>query len=71
MVDWLNELREGIIEAYSGIIQGLKGDDPNNPSQDIVLLEPHLQFIIQFITIISADTSKNDTIIGVSAGLIG
>uniref|UniRef100_A0A0A9X169 Importin subunit beta n=3 Tax=Lygus hesperus TaxID=30085 RepID=A0A0A9X169_LYGHE len=69
--DWLNELREGIIEAYSGIIQGLKGDDPNSPSPDLALLEPHIPYIVQFITVIASDSSKQDANIVACAGLIG
>ena len=30
MVDYINELREGCLEAYTGIVQGLKGDDEKN-----------------------------------------
>jgi hypothetical protein len=26
MIDYLNELREGCLEAYTGMVQGLKGD---------------------------------------------
>ncbi len=26
MIDYVNELREGCLEGYTGIVQGLKGD---------------------------------------------
>ena len=33
MIDYINELREGCLEAYTGIIQGLKGDVENKISR--------------------------------------
>ena len=26
MIDYLNELRDGCLESYTGMVQGLKGD---------------------------------------------
>ncbi|CAH1388967.1 unnamed protein product [Nezara viridula] len=73
MVDWLNELREGIVEAYSGIIQGLKGEDNNTAVSvaNLALLEPHIPVMAQFLTCISRDTSKQDKVLAGSAGLVG
>uniref|UniRef100_A0A1B6BYM1 Importin N-terminal domain-containing protein n=1 Tax=Clastoptera arizonana TaxID=38151 RepID=A0A1B6BYM1_9HEMI len=70
MVDYLNELREGVFEAYTGIIQGLKGDNPT-PHPDVLLLEPHLPYIIQFITLVANDIDRADCNTAASAGLIG
>lgn len=70
MLDYLNELREGIFEAYTGIIQGLKGDGAT-PNPDIQLLEPHVPFIIQFITMVACDTDRAESNIAACAGLIG
>ncbi|EEB16196.1 importin beta, putative [Pediculus humanus corporis] len=62
MVDYLNELREGVLAAYAGIVLALKGDG-QTPSNDVFLLEPHLPYIIQFICKISEDTEKPDSIL--------
>jgi importin subunit beta-1 len=70
MVDYLNELREGVLEAFTGIVQGLKGDG-NSPSQDVLLLEPHVIFIVQFITVVAQDTDHSDGNVAASAGLVG
>lgn len=35
MIDYLNELREGCLESYTGIIQGLKGDQ-TEPNRNIL-----------------------------------
>ena len=44
-VDYLNELRESCLEAYTGIIQGLKGD-AEQPSGTIYHFIPLLSLSI-------------------------
>lgn len=70
MIDYLNELREGVLDAYTGIIQGLKGAG-NTPHMDVMLLEGHIPFIVNFLTVIAQDTEKSDSIIAVAAGVVG
>ncbi|XP_063242784.1 importin subunit beta-1 isoform X2 [Bacillus rossius redtenbacheri] len=70
MIDYLNELREGVLEAYVGIVQGLKGDGPA-PSQDVLLLEPHVAFIVQFVTVVAQDVDKSEGNVAACAGLVG
>lgn len=70
MCEYLNELRESVLEAYTGIIQGLKGGD-KIPNPDVKLMEPHVSSIIQFVVTIAQDPEINDAIIAIMAGLIG
>lgn len=70
MVDYLNELREGVLDAYTGIIQGLKGDGPT-PSPDVAIIEPHIPFIVQFITVVAQDNDHSDGTVAVAAGIVG
>ncbi|XP_054707548.1 importin subunit beta-1-like [Uloborus diversus] len=70
MIEYVNELREGCLEAYTGIIQGLKGDQ-TTPSSEVAVLQPHVPYIIQFITHIAQDPEHSDATIATSAGVIG
>lgn len=42
MIDYCNELRDGCLEAYTGIIQGLKSADNHIPGQRPVLDDLHI-----------------------------
>jgi len=69
MLDYLNELREGCLEAYTGIIQGLKGDGQGPSELDSV--KDHVAYIVQFITVVARDSEHSDASVAASAGLIG
>mmetsp|Transcript_2708 Transcript_2708/g.8506 ORF Transcript_2708/g.8506 Transcript_2708/m.8506 type:complete len:866 (-) Transcript_2708:480-3077(-) len=70
LVDYLNVLREGILEAYTGIIQGLKDGD----KQTLVTHSPALNNVFGFIIRIADDAKLNkadDTVVTHAIGLIG
>merc|ERR1712036_328 len=72
MIDYLNELREGCLEAYTGIIQGLKGDGSGGDgAHDLAIVQPHVAYIVQFITVVARDSEHSDASVAASAGLIG
>jgi len=78
MLDYLCELREGVLEAYTGIVQGLRGDQregsgiPTGPvTMELALIEPHLPFMFQFVCEIGKDAYRSDGNIAACAGLIG
>ncbi|XP_053666618.1 importin subunit beta [Anopheles marshallii] len=70
MIDYLNELRESVLEAYTGIVQGLKGSD-KTPLEDVTALLPNVPFIISYIISIAKDSELSDGNIAIAAGLIG
>ena len=65
MVEYGNLLREGILEAYTGMAQGLK--DGNNAA----LLNPYLEGIFGFLEAIHNDSEKSDGVVRGAVGLIG
>lgn len=67
MVDYLNELRESILNAYSGIVQGMVSD--NNT---ISPLEAHIPFISSFVSLVALDPGyNNDDVICAGVALVG
>ncbi|KAL3822557.1 hypothetical protein ACHAXA_007668 [Cyclostephanos tholiformis] len=67
LIDYVNLLREGILEAYTGIVQGLK--DGNRTD----LLLPYVDAILSFLEMLASDR-KNDydnEVLGKAVGLVG
>eukprot|EP00567_Pseudictyota_dubia_P000409 CAMPEP_0197465044 /NCGR_PEP_ID=MMETSP1175-20131217/64336_1 /TAXON_ID=1003142 /ORGANISM="Triceratium dubium, Strain CCMP147" /LENGTH=870 /DNA_ID=CAMNT_0043001049 /DNA_START=88 /DNA_END=2700 /DNA_ORIENTATION=+ len=65
LIDYVNSLREGILEAYTGIIQGLK--DGNR----IDLLVPYVEAVFGFLDVLATDSTRDDEVLSKAVGLIG
>lgn len=65
LVDYLNQLREGILESYTGIIQGLRSDDS---SESFV---PYANHAINFIGFVYNDPNKSESVTRSSLGVLG
>lgn len=63
MVEYLNELRESICDAYTGMVQGLGGGN--------AMVEAHLPFILEFIKTVGTDDDTNDNTLCTCVGLVG
>lgn len=70
MRDYMRTLRESVLEAYTGIVQGLKGTD-KTPSQDISLIQNQVQYIVKYIAKAAADPDLSESTMTSCAGLIG
>lgn len=70
MRDYMRTLRESVFEAYTGIVQGLKGTD-KQPSQDIGLIQHQVQFIVKYIVKAAQDPELSESTMTSCAGLIG
>jgi len=70
-VDYLNQLRESCLEAYTMILQGFKGPNNTGISPDAEILNTQIPYIIGFIEKVYADNHPSDGLLGAAAGLIG
>ena len=73
MVEYLNILRESILEACTGIIQGLNGDPERNIPSKAHLLQPYADPILQFVGTIATEVKAQpgDVTTAVIKGAVG
>ncbi|KAL3536556.1 hypothetical protein ACH5RR_005017 [Cinchona calisaya] len=64
MVDYGNQLRRSIFEAYSGILQGFK-----NSKADLLL--PHVPHLLQFIELVAKDQHRDDGVTKAAVAVLG
>ncbi|KAG7087450.1 hypothetical protein E1B28_013416 [Marasmius oreades] len=65
LVDYVAQLREGILEAYTGIVTGFK------KSEKVALLVPYAQSILELIQRCLADEERSDSLAKLCYGLLG
>ncbi|PKA64707.1 Transportin-1 [Apostasia shenzhenica] len=65
MLDYTNQLRNGILEAYTGIFQGFK----NSPKSQLLL--PYSPHILQFLDSLYNEKDMDDTVMKNAIGVLG
>ncbi|MCD7461772.1 Importin subunit beta-1 [Datura stramonium] len=65
MLDYTNLLRNGILEAYSGIFQGFK----NSPKTQLLI--PYAPHILQFLDSIYMEKDMDDVVMKTAIGVLG
>ena len=78
----MSVLREGILEAYTGIVTAFKGTDQGMPSTQpnkhvthppvlVRLLQPHIQDILELVKAALLDENHGEPVYGLAYGIIG
>jgi importin subunit beta-1 len=66
LVEYLNQLREGIFEAYTGIIQGLRTDGMADPH-----FANYAEHVIHFVGFVFSDNSRTESVTRGAVGVLG
>ena len=65
LVEYVGLLREGILEAYTGIVSGFK----NTPKVEALL--PHVPAILELVNRCLVDSEKTESTVKLAVGLVG
>ena len=66
MIDYNNALRNGIFEAYAGMLQGFKED-----KSKIALLMQHAEFVLAFVEEVHKDADRDEAVTRAMVGVMG
>ena len=66
MIDYNNALRNGIFEAYAGMLQGFKKD-----KSKIALLMQHAEFVLSFVEEVTKDADRDEALTRAMVGVMG
>ncbi|KAL6987881.1 Importin subunit beta-1 [Sarracenia purpurea var. burkii] len=64
MVEYGNQLRRSILEAYSGILQGFKNSKPD-------LMVPYAAHLLQFVELICRDRQREESVTKAAVAVLG
>eukprot|EP00928_Gymnodinium_smaydae_P086879 TRINITY_DN71288_c0_g1_i1.p1 TRINITY_DN71288_c0_g1~~TRINITY_DN71288_c0_g1_i1.p1 ORF type:complete len:858 (-),score=175.51 TRINITY_DN71288_c0_g1_i1:193-2766(-) len=64
-IDYLNSLREGVCEAYTGIIHGLR------EANKLHLFKEHVNAVLHFVKVITEDTCTSEAVMKAAVAVIG
>lgn len=65
LIDYVNLLRQSILEAYTGIVQGLKGGNK------LQLFVPYVSSITHFLQQLASDQNRDDGVLKAAVALVG
>lgn len=65
MIEYVISLREGIMDAYGGIIIAMRTSTKTN------LLAPYVQHIFGFLSVVNADVNKSEGLMRAAMGVLG
>jgi importin subunit beta-1 len=65
LIEYVNVLRQAILEAYTGIVQGLKG------GQKLQLFMTYVTSILQFMQSLAQDQNRDDGVLKAAVALVG
>jgi importin subunit beta-1 len=66
MIDYNNMLRNGIFEAYAGLLQGFKDD-----KSKVETLKSHAVYVLQFIAEVAKDGDRDEAVTRAMVGVMG